>query len=498
MIQKLLKQYKIIIEKLFSTNSLKAKATRGSLWLGAGNAADRALRLVRNMILVRLLSPEIFGVMAIILAINQAFESFSELGISKSIIQNPRGHESTFLNGAWWLSFSRSMGLYVFGFIGAPWIANFYANPELVPLIRVAFLCIIFNGAMSPKVHVAIKQMQYWRWVALFHGAGLVGTGLTIILAIFFKNVWALVIGFVAEAVARFFLSFILCPYRPDLKFEKETLRAIIKFARGVFGLPILTFIFMRADIFVVGKLCTAYKLRLYSMAYALAQVPFQTITSIMNQLILPIFSKKQNEKNWLNQAVLDITSAIAYFFSPLVPLIAIYGKDLLKLLYGEQYVQVSIPFTVLFASLMIRTCGIPIVQVYWSLGRPELHRLFTGIRTILIIITIYPAVKLFGLIGAAAAGLISTIIAYFFQVIVLRKHTQLNVYKYLLIFIRSMGISICVIVIWIITKNFPSLYSFLNYFFVALGCLLAYILAIYFFIKFRKKDTTNRVLCVK
>jgi O-antigen/teichoic acid export membrane protein len=196
------------IKKLRQGESLKLKAARGGVWLGAANGVEQGLRLLRNMILTRLLAPETFGVMAIVLAINAAFESFTEIGIQTAIIQNPKGRERTYLNGAWWLSMVRAVGLYTLAYIGAPWIAQFYSNPELLPLLRIAFLGVLFNGAMSPGIHVAIKQMNFKHWAIAYHGGGAIGILSAVLLALAMRDTWALVLGFTIEAASRCMLSY--------------------------------------------------------------------------------------------------------------------------------------------------------------------------------------------------------------------------------------------------------------------------------------------------
>jgi len=329
--------------------------------------------------------------------------------------------------------------------------------------------------------------MNYGRWVMISQGSGIIGVLTTITLAFVIGNVWALVIGFTVESAVRLLLSFLVCPYLPGFSFDRESLRALFKFARGMLGLPIMTFIYKRADVFVIAKLCSAAELGLYSMAIALV-IPLEGIISIMGKIVLPAFSKNQTEKDWINRATLHITSVIAYFCFPLLFFVTFYGKDLLYIAYGPQYAQVSGAFAIIFASWMMRTCGNPIVQVYWAMGRPELNRLFTGLRALLIIIMIFPAVKWFGLIGAASASLISMVVAYFFQVLWLRRLTQVNLLQYGLIFIRAFGISLCILLVWFSTRNLSLPVPFLDLFPGAIGCLLAYGLGISLFLRYWKK----------
>src|SRR2546425_12554297 len=96
--------------------TLVPKALRGGAWLGVGSIAEQVLRFARNMLLTRLLAPEVFGLMAIVLAISSAAETLTEIGVREAIIQNPRGQEDHYVNSAWWLAFLRAVGLYLLVF----------------------------------------------------------------------------------------------------------------------------------------------------------------------------------------------------------------------------------------------------------------------------------------------------------------------------------------------------------------------------------------------
>ena len=248
---------KLLIEKitnLYKGSSLKKRAAKGGIWLGAGSGTENGLRLLRNMILARLLAPDAFGLMAIVLAVNVFFDSFTKIGVKEAIIQNPKGNENTFLNGAFWLAFVRGIVMFIAAIIMVPLVARFYNKPELVPMMRVVFLSILFYGMMSPKSYTELKQMNYKKWVIIFHGGSVIGVITTIIMGFILHNIWALVIGFTVESAARCIVSYIICPFLPGFNFEKENLRSLFRFARGIFGISIVVFLYNRIDIFVLGK----------------------------------------------------------------------------------------------------------------------------------------------------------------------------------------------------------------------------------------------------
>jgi PST family polysaccharide transporter/lipopolysaccharide exporter len=474
---------KSIIENFLKGTSLKAQAIRGGVWLGAGSGTENVLRFIRNLILVRWLAPEAFGVMALVLAINAACESFTEIGIKEAIIQSPKGRERAYLNGAWWLSCMRGTGLYFLILAVAPWFAQFYDHPELAPLIRVAALSILLKAAMSAEAHVALKQMQFKKWIFINNLGGAIGIVATILLAATIRHVWALVLGLTVEAFSRFLLSYIVCPYRPGLRFEKESWQALLKFARGVLGLPILTFIFMWIDVFVIGKLRTPAELGLYNMAATLAYTPLLFVSTLIRETAIPAFSQMQSDKAKINQGILQFTTVMAFVGIPALFFVIFYGRDLLALVYGTPYASVAVPFAIIFTSVWMSTSSTPIAAAYFSLGRPELHRLFTGIRAILTAILIYPAVKYWGLVGAAMAGFIAVSVGYSFQLMKIRQLTALDLSQYLAVFLRPAGVSLCVVLVWVSTRDLllnPSLRIFPG----LMGCLSAYSLALAIFLR--------------
>lgn len=472
-------------KQLFSDDRLRNKIARGSLWVSSGNFLEQSTRLLRNVILTRLLVPEIFGLMAIILALNAATEAFTEIGIKQAVIQNPRGEKKEYLNSAWWISIGRAFILYSLSFFLAPVLADFYNNPELTPLIRIVFLSILFKGSLSPGAYVAIKSMQFRKWAIIQNLGGILGIITTITLALFMQNIWALVLGFTTENIYRLILSYAICPFRPGIKFEKESLQSIIRYAKGMLGLPILTFIFMKIDIFVLGKLCDQNTLGLYSMAVALAFMPSQFLLNIISEIVMPVFSKMQNELEKLNGLLFSFTSILAFIIIPASVFIFLFGDDLLSVVYGENYAKVALPFAIVFSVYSIRLISGPTVAVYFALGRPELHRRFTAIRSAMICILIYPAVINFDFTGAAVAALISMLVSLIFQIWRLKELININLVKYGYIIMKALTISSLIFPLWFIFKNIISVSPLLNLFIGFSGCLFSYGSA---FVIFRKE----------
>ena len=161
-------------------------------------------------------------------------------------------------------------------------------------------------------------------------------------------------------------------------------------------------------------------------------------------------FSEKQHDKAWINRALHQSTRVIIFIGGPVACFTAIYGKDLLTAVYGPQYASVAVPFAILLGSTLLRAAATPTSNIYFAIGRPELQRYFTGIRAVIILILIYPAVKSFGLTGAASASFLSMLIGFYFQLKRLQHLTHLDLRKYCLLFLHTLILSLPVVVIWI------------------------------------------------
>lgn len=470
------------IRTLGNSRSLKARVAKGTIWIGGGNALEQIARLARNMILTRLLAPEAFGMMAIVMAVNAAFESFTQIGIKEAVVQNPDGDKTAFLNGAWWLSFFRAVSLYIVVFLVSPLAARFYEQPELTNLMRVAFLSLLFNGLMSANAYLAVKRMKFFNWAFIFHGGGILGVATAVGLGFYLQSVWALIIGFTVEGLARCLLSFAVCPYLPRWRFERTYLSSLFKYARGMLGLPILTFIFMRTDVFVIGRFFSFDNLGYYSMAYAMAWLPFNFITMLIGQIMMPAFAERQADKPFVSRWTVHATLLVALLGFPALAFMAINGGAFLAIIYGEPYGSVAVPFAIIFATALLRTCSVPIASVYLALGLPQMHRLFTGIRAGLMVLFIYPAIRWLGLEGAALAGLAAMIASYGFQVAKLRQVIPLPMGPYLNTFLTALLVALPVPTVHFAAAWYGLPGGYWSMLPAAVGCLVSYTMVIFTF----------------
>lgn len=462
-------------EKLTSGGTLRNHAFRGGTWLGLGGAFEQMFRFGRSMLLTRLLAPEAFGVMAIVYSASAVVDMLAEIGVKEAIIQNPRGQDDNFVNSAWWLAFGRGVGIYLLLFCASPWIARFYGNPELVPLMRVALLSIVFQGAQSSRSYVALKEMKFKRWTLIQSGGGVCGSLIVVALAFVVKSVWALAIGYAAENCVRCLASYVICPFRPSLRIDKDSLKELLRFSKGVFGLSFLNLIFSRADIFVLGKLYPAAQLGIYTMAVYLIQVPTSFIMGVLSQTLMTSFARIQEDSSRINRILVRVTSVLLILGMPIVIFVIFASGSLLSLFYGPRYAGASLPLTVAALVAIVNLMNSLITMAFYATGRPHLHRRCVLIMAVLMIAAIYPAARHFGPVGGQLAALAAVVAGYVSQLVDMRRLTRLDLAGYAKSFPFVFAVSCGVMgVLWGVRHLVVTSQPFVNLLFGMFGCILA------------------------
>ncbi len=479
---------KRIFQAHFSGESLKAKVFRGGALMGMGSFAEQAVRFGRNMLLTRILAPEAFGLMAMVLSAATLIQVLVDVGAREAIVQNPKGGEEGHVVAAWWMTVGRALSIYSLVYVLAPVAARFYGHSELTSLARIAILSIVFDGLMSPQAIVAQKEMKFGKVAAIDNGGSICGVLITVILSFYLRDVWALVIGFVSENAIRCILSFIICPFRPRIPSDLAAFRDLLRFSKGMVGLTLLNFIFTRTDIFVLAKLYSSAEIGLYSMAVYLVQTPVTFIVRIMTQTLFPTFSHIQDDPERGNRILIKVMSATLLLGMPALVFAAFCGHSLLTIVYGQRYGVAAIALVLAAGAALINVLNAQLTMLFYAQGLPQLHRRAVAAMAVLVAVLTYPLTKEFGLWGAQLAVLIAIVVGYILQVERTRKVIGLKLSDYRKTFVVPLAISLSAVLACLAARSAGILLRPLpNIMFGILGCLVTSAIACAYFFREEK-----------
>src|SRR3954466_8895678 len=204
------------VEKPAAKPSLRAQAVRGSLWQGVSLGVGQLLRLGSNIILARLLFPEVFGLSTLALSISKGLNMFTDVGIGPNIIQSERGDDPVFLNTAWTVQIVRALGLALILSIIAFPAARGYGESRLFPILLAMAAGHLINGFASTSLFSMNRHMEIGRMSMLNIGEQVASLVVTIAIAWVYPSVWAVVIGWFGGGIFRLISSHIYNRQSPN------------------------------------------------------------------------------------------------------------------------------------------------------------------------------------------------------------------------------------------------------------------------------------------
>lgn len=337
------------------SSSLSARVFRSAGLTVIGFGASQAIRLASNLILTRILFPEAFGMMALIMVILMGLAMFSDAGITPAIMQSKRGDDRDFLNTAWTIQVIRGGVLWIVACGIAIPAASFYGEPDLLYYLPVASLVLIINGCDPTKKDTANRHLVLGRVTAIEIAVQLVGIVTAVALALWWESVWALVISYILAAMAQLILFRAYLP-GPNNSFcwEKPAAEELINFGKWVFLSTVCGFFLTQGDRIVLGKALDLDTFGVYNIAYFLASFPLLLGGMITRKILIPIYRETppaQSAENFAKLRKMRVVVTAALLAMQTV--FACLGVWIVDLLYDPRY-HLAGPVVVTIAVMQI------------------------------------------------------------------------------------------------------------------------------------------------
>ncbi len=397
--------------KPLSPESLSKKVVRGGMWVFALRFTNRGLGFIRTIILARLLAPEDFGLLGIAMLAIATLETFSQTGFQAALIQKKENVES-YLDTAWTVSAIRGVLLFLILFFSAPLVAKFFNSPQATLVIKVIAVSTLLSGFRNIGIIFFQKDLEFNKQFFYELSATLVDLTIAITLAFMLRNVWALVWGGVAANFVRLFMSYVLHPYRPHVRFDKGEFKELFGFGKWVLGSSILIFLITQGDDVFVGKMLGVTALGFYQMAYLISNLPATEITHVISQVTFPAYSKVQNDIQGLGKAYLDVLKLIAFVSIPMAGGIFILAPEFTKIFLGDKWMPMVPAMQVLALWGLIRSIGATQGPIFQAVGKPEILTKMVSIALALLVILIYPFSIRWGILGTSLAVVFATLVS--------------------------------------------------------------------------------------
>lgn len=319
------------------SESLKDKTVRGVGWSFGGSAVSYGITFLVGIVLARLLSPEEYGLIGIIMIFVTVFDGIIDSGFSNALIRKKDSTEDD-NNTMFITNLVISFVLFFVMYFGAPLIASFFGHEQLVPLTRVMSFYLIINAFCIIQRTLLIKEIDFktiTKCQIISAGlSGVVGVGM----AFAGCGVWSLV----GQNLSRIFFNtvclWIFRNWKPNYTFSWTSFKDLFGFGWKLMVSGIINSVWGQLYQIVIGKCYSTDTLGQYTKAREYVDIVSKYLTSVVQQVSYPALSQIQDEKDRLKggyRRVIKLTMLVVFI---LVLGMAACSKQMILVLIGEKW----------------------------------------------------------------------------------------------------------------------------------------------------------------
>ena len=370
-------------------SNLKKLAIRGGIATGIGQVSQQALKLFFTVIIARLLSPNDYGLIAMITTVTGFVILFKDLGLSMATVQRETiSHYE--VSNLFWLNILFSITVWLIILAMAPFIAWFYNKPELLVLTLALSTGFVLSGLSMQHQAILKRKMMFSKLIVIEIGAQTLSVITGVILAASGAGVWALVFMELTRSASNVIITWCYCTWRPSLPQRNISVKSMLKFGANYTGANILSYFNYQLPFVLIGKFWGADSLGIFDKAYQLMLYPVRQLNQPFGSVAIPTLSRLQNDpvkyKKYYESAIL----LLSYISMPPIAYLVVMAKSIILFLLGARWDGAS----ELFAVLGLYGIFIPVLNtsmwLFVSTGKSKemmCWQLFDGIATIMAVV---------------------------------------------------------------------------------------------------------------
>lgn len=351
----------------------KNKTVRSILWSVVSQVGRQMLLLIIGIILARLLSPEEFGLIAMVTVITSFALIFGELGFSAALVQK-KDITQDILSSIFWLNLCAGILLTVVFIICAPLIARFYQEPVLIPLTILVSLNFTLSSLNIVQNTILTKSLDF-RTISIVEIISVSISGLiAIVLAYMGFGVWSLAIQTVTISAITAILLWLLNDWRPKFVFKWSGVKDLLGFSSNLLGTNTLNYWARNIDYILIGRYLGSYPLGIYNRAYMVMLFPLQNVTRVIARVMFPSFSLIQDDKERIKKLHLRLTRIVALFTFPMMLGIFVTVEAFVLTIFGEKWVAMIPVLRILSLVGLVQSIIGLNGYIYLSQGKADLQ----------------------------------------------------------------------------------------------------------------------------
>lgn len=380
------------------------------IWRFMERGGSQAVSFVVSIVLARLLEPELYGSIALVLVITSILQVFVDSGMATALIQKKDTDDLDF-SSVFYFNLAFCLLLYAGLFLAAPLIGRFYGDSSLVPVIRVLGITIVVSGVKNVQQAYVAKTMQFRRFFFATLGGTLFSAAVGIAMAYMGYGIWALVMQQLLNTAVNTAILWLTVGWKPQRCFSLQRLKVLVAYGWKILVSALLDTVYLKLYQVVVGLKYTSSDLAFYNKGDQYPNLLVENINSSIDSVLLPVLSAEQEQREHVREMTRRAVKTSTYIMFPMMAGLALCAEPFVRLLLTEKwlpcvpYMQI---FCVMYAFYPLHTANLNAIK---AMGRSDIFLKLEIIKKLISTVLLVAAVS-FGVYAIALSQLLSCLIA--------------------------------------------------------------------------------------
>ena len=392
-------------------SNLKKRTTVGIIWNFAEQLAKRGLSIIITILLARFLVPDDFGLIAMMAVFLGVASRLMDSGFKEALIQKKDATDVDF-NTAFYTNLLFGLIAYGLLFASAPYIADYYQEPRLVNLIRVAGLSIIINSFQVIQSAILSRELNFKAQLKATLPATVISGSIAVLMAYFGYGVWALIVQMLISSLLTTVFLWTMKLWRPKWIYSIDSLKTMFAFSSYLLIAGLSNILFNNMYVVVIAKYFGATLAGYYFFADRIKELVVSQLVASIQTVTYPALSKIQDDPVRLKSGYRKVIAITTFLLFPAITMLAALAEPLFRVLLSEQWLPAVIYLQLMCMVAILNPLHAININILKVAGRSDLV-LYIGFFKKFMMILIFIISFNYGVIGILIGQIISSVLTY-------------------------------------------------------------------------------------
>lgn len=349
------------------------QAMTNMLWRLAERFGAQGVTVIVEIVLARVLDPEIYGIVALVTVFTTILQVFVDSGLGTALVQKKEADQLDF-SSVFFANIITCVVLYFLMFFSAPFISAFYGIPELTNITRVTSLIVIISGVKNVQQAYVSRHMLFKKFFFATLGGTIGAAIIGIWMAYHGYGVWALVAQLLFNQAVDTIILWVTVKWRPNFQFSFDRLRSLFSYGWKLLASQLLETVYNDLRSLIIGKLYTESDLAYYNRGKMFPQFLTNNTNSAINSVLLPVMSQVQEDADKVKAMTRRAIKTSSYVIWPMMIGLAACAEPVVRIVLTDKWLPCVLflrIFCISFAFYPIHTANLNAIK---ALGRSDIY----------------------------------------------------------------------------------------------------------------------------